>query len=104
MTALGRSGLLQSGLSDRAQKPCIVQARPMRASRLAATGPVQALAAPSRQRQLSQERRDLEHNMAPSQFVQDSSTSADAVRPKPDGNRGMSLHAATDAVRIFVYW
>lgn len=99
MTALGRSGLLQSGPSDRVQKQCSVQARPARASRLAARGPVQALAAPSRHRHMSPERQGLEHSMAPSHFVQGASTSADAVRAKPDGHRGISLHAATDAVR-----
>ncbi|BDA48127.1 probable protein SYM1 [Coccomyxa sp. Obi] len=97
MTALGKSGVLQSGRLEGAYKSCSLQARP-RASRQAARSPVQALAAPSRQRQLSQERRSLENSLPPAQFVQSTGTSVDAVRHRPDGNRGISLQAASDAV------
>lgn len=102
MTALGRSAALQNGSIERMQKPCIVQARPVRVGRQPAKGRVQALAAPSRQRHISPERVDLEHSLAASHFGQGPETSVDAIRQRSGGKRG--LQAATDTVSIFYYY
>jgi hypothetical protein len=97
MAALGSSVLLAGQVP---QKPCLLQARPQRASRLArAIIRVEAVAAPPRQPYVSLESLSVDDNVPTATFTRGQAESVDAVVPQePSGKQGFTPQSAIDTV------